>query len=1510
MLHEEVETTAEGFRKLNQDVIFIAGSQDIKPLRSEVEWAIKNTLHRLKPGSELKPYSWDIETSDTGFDQTKSMQKQLPRPSNDKCKGVICLMAERIGHPLEDDFNLHLIPDIEDWTNPGHKYRLKHPWPDDLKKQKRLIEDGYYPLTGTVFEIIDAYSARGETKTPIRFCVIANKAIELNNNQSVGLGNYRLRSEKAKSIEEPEFSRWMQNDYNLQTAAVKNFVCALIKKGIDQNNKIDYEAVIKDIKGFVEREIIKKSAETTNPYNFLKYFDVLDADNFHGREREIERAAQDLLSRFNSARYQNVVRIVGRSGAGKSSFLRAGLLAHFQKPKYRGDVRTVVFGPTDFQKKEDGTVSDPMLSILQFVEEQTDLVIPPPRRRDVSEQGPGAAKLSIELLQRILPKATNGQRSKLVFGVDQFEEIVDYLLDKQKARHWDPIIRFIEEAGKSESIGVAYTLENSRKDSLVQINDLPPVFRERDEIKIDGFHPEFIRSIIEDPFKKAGYPLCPDVVEKIYENAEGLTSEEGPRTEDSILPLIALKLSKLFDYIRNISEPITNMDLTETMGAAFDENAAQDPFCIQLEDVEDQLNFDSLIEEEAKKAWREATQETIVDPERIDYFLQPLVGIASLYLNHPQLQTMQWPFYSDEQKLAESFERHRLLVRAAKGFRLVHEAVIRYWPDALKWFENQRDFLKKKASFRNKASEWAGRGCPLDIKTITEDDVDTAAEILGASLRVWSLGQGTCDSISDDDKLLRDYCLFVFGHSRTPAKKILYMGKETSPHVYCAAMYGRDDLLEVFRQIDQSCLELANKKGRTPLYAAAWAQADTVKYLLENGVKPVRKDDEGWPPIAAPIRMGRMDIFTTLLKATDGEGLDGPNGISMLHLCAQFGRDRMASYLVDHHSLKPDQPAKRRWMPLHYAAADGQLEAFIYFAGRSEITEVVDGEYTALHLAASNGQKTIVEHLLKEPGFRRHFNAETDDGKTALHLASENRHPEIVRLLLQASDPNQPIAKKEKIHSQNLHPLHLALTENLNDPSYDPDSILKTVRALLDDPRTDPNATDNRGNTPLALASNLRKVQELLLRDPRLDPTQPISEDGETPLTHSAKLGDWKTFRVLEERSPKISSGPVDKAKNTILHLFIENQAPQDLIEGILSTVTIDDLNALNEAGLTPLLVGIKNKKWSQVRKLLNSNEVDPTYHGPKTPSALMLALEMRADKDTLSMLVKRSPALLTEPDYLGWTPMHQAIAYRQLDWIEWLRAQAKDSSTLWDQRDRLGRRPVDLASPLIREELPLSEEASDWPSPKSWDSNLKWTLVEGVNRVGLIERIDRMDEGYTIADEAEIQTAALSFYDPEAVQIVRIKSPAWNHSALKIYYLIYDDSLYRLNGTSPPIHEVNDKSNIALNADNLLSYLRFFCFFVRGEEGPFLIAESPDQTEIPSTLTEAERAELLRVLRPAYLKGYDEEKVLFLAMASVYYSNAIFIADFSIQKTGMISMINDQPTLGNLSAKVNQPLD
>jgi hypothetical protein len=48
-------------------------------------------------------------------------------------------------------------------------------------------------------------------------------------------------------------------------------------------------------------------------------------------------------------------------------------------------------------------------------------------------------------------------------------------------------------------------------------------------------------------------------------------------------------------------------------------------------------------------------------------------------------------------------------------------------------------------------------------------------------------------------------------------------------------------------------------------------------------------------------------------------------------------------------------------------------------------------------------------------------------------------------------------------------------------------------------------------------------------------------------------------------------------------------------------------------------------------------------------------------------------------------------------------------------------------------------------------------------------------------------------------VALIRVRDPSWANQKLNIYYLTDQGNLFRLNGTSPPIHEVNAKAPIKI---------------------------------------------------------------------------------------------------------------
>ncbi|MBL8637330.1 MAG: hypothetical protein JNN09_02410 [Alphaproteobacteria bacterium] len=199
------------------------------------------------------------------------------------------------------------------------------------------------------------------------------------------------------------------------------------------------------------------------------------------------------------------------------------------------------------------------------------------------------------------------------------------------------------------------------------------------------------------------------------------------------------------------------------------------------------------------------------------------------------------------------------------------------------------------------------------------------------------------------------------------------------------------------------------------------------------------------------------------------------------------------------------------------------------------------------------------------------------------------------------------------------------------------------------------------------------------------------------------------------------------------------------------------------------------------------------------------------------------------------------------------------------------------------------------------------WNPVTGEELDGFLAQINPIDGKYQVSSNStEVGWRMLPFYDH--VVLIRLRDRTWGKQKLTIYYLTDQGTLFRLNGTSPPIHEVNAKAPVRITDQNVLEYLRFFCFFVRGEEGPFLIAESMDDPYIPTNLDPKTRTVIEGTVRGASYEGRNEQGH-FMCDAVVFYSNALFIANFAVQPSGMIEMLNDEPIAADLPVKVDAPV-
>lgn len=137
-----------------------------------------------------------------------------------------------------------------------------------------------------------------------------------------------------------------------------------------------------------------------------------------------------------------------------------------------------------------------------------------------------------------------------------------------------------------------------------------------------------------------------------------------------------------------------------------------------------------------------------------------------------------------------------------------------------------------------------------------------------------------------------------------------------------------------------------------------------------------------------------------------------------------------------------------------------------------------------------------------------------------------------------------------------------------------------------------------------------------------------------------------------------------------------------------------------------------------------------------------------------------------------------------------------------------------------------------------------------------------------------------------------------------QLYYLenTNTNQLYRLDGSSLPIHEANTKCGKDLTTrESTTAYLRFFCSFVHSNRGAFFLVESIEELKWIDGVPQEEKLRIQNLIRPTYV-WKDKEDEDWRAVASVNYGDDLFYAEFKIQSTGMVSMIKDRPIVADLN--------
>ena len=251
--------------------------------------------------------------------------------------------------------------------------------------------------------------------------------------------------------------------------------------------------------------------EPVNPYKGLRPFEEADAADFFGRQALIER----LLARLSEEGEVNrFLALVGPSGSGKSSVVKAGLLPILRRTAPEWFVAEMTPGEHPLAKLE--------MALLRIAADQP--VGLAERLRD-DEQG------LLWAAEEVLPTA----ESELLLIVDQFEEMFG-LADEQEAAQ---LLRLIVAAvtAPQSRVRVLITLRADFYDRPLMHPAFGPLMRQRTEV-ITPLSAEELSQAVEGPAWQVGVEFEPGLAAAIVAEVS-----EQP----GALPMLQYALTELFE---------------------------------------------------------------------------------------------------------------------------------------------------------------------------------------------------------------------------------------------------------------------------------------------------------------------------------------------------------------------------------------------------------------------------------------------------------------------------------------------------------------------------------------------------------------------------------------------------------------------------------------------------------------------------------------------------------------------------------------------------------------------------------------------------------------------------------------------------------------------------------------------------------------------------------------------------------------------------------------------------
>ena len=405
-------------------------------------------------------------------------------------------------------------------------------------------------------------------------------------------------------------------------------------------------------------EPTSRRTEVRNPYKGLRAFHTADARDFFGRERLVER----LLARLgNSGRLGRFVALVGPSGSGKSSAVRAGLLPALRRDGIPGSSNwyqiELTPGQHPFSSLEEallGVAVNPSPSLLD------ELVLDGGMQRAAN---------------RVLPDPD----AQLIVVIDQFEELFTLTDSGTANRFLESVVSTVQ--SNHGRIRFVLTLRADFYDRPLAHAEFGELLRQGTEV-VTPMTAQEIEQAITGPARAVGVEFESAVVAEIINDVA---------RRPGSLPLLQYALTELFERRRGTT--ITTSDYAAIAGVAG-----------ALGDRAEALY--NSIDPPARPAVREVFLRLVTLGEGNEDTRRRLLWSELTSLGNTGR-------YVDS--IVTTFGRHRLLsfdrdpVSRSPTVEISHEALLTEWPRLRRWIDEARADVRAERRLATAAAEWSER---------------------------------------------------------------------------------------------------------------------------------------------------------------------------------------------------------------------------------------------------------------------------------------------------------------------------------------------------------------------------------------------------------------------------------------------------------------------------------------------------------------------------------------------------------------------------------------------------------------------------------------------------------------------------------------------------------------------------------------------------------------------------------------------------------------------------------